>query len=130
VRTILLSTLGALIFLGPDAADAQVISGFASIPWGASRAEIEAEWGTPARVDEEGTLILLRYAAPDLTWPETIRGWQMVFGVRNDRLRRSPPLLNRGRGQACAMRPACHSERFTGQRRRSLSALATASDLE
>jgi hypothetical protein len=86
MRKILLSTLMALIFLRPGAADAQVISGFASIPWGASRAEIEAEWGTPARVDEEGTLILLRYAAPDLAWPETIRGWQMVFGVRNDRL--------------------------------------------
>jgi hypothetical protein len=86
MRKILLSTLVALTFLAPAPANSQVISGFASIPWGSDRAAIEEEWGTPARVDEEGTLTLLRYPAPDLAWPETIRGWQMIFGVRNDRL--------------------------------------------
>ncbi len=86
MRKILLSTFVTVAIMMPGRADAQVISGFASIPWGASRAEIEEEWGTPARVDEQGTLYSLRYPAPDLAWPETIRGWQMIFGVRNDRL--------------------------------------------
>ncbi|MCL7977119.1 MAG: hypothetical protein M8863_07405 [marine benthic group bacterium] len=86
MRKILLSTLMILSFLTPPGAHAQAIAGFASIPWGASRADIEEEWGPPARVDELETLSMLRYPAPDLAWPETIRGWQMAFGVRNDRL--------------------------------------------
>jgi hypothetical protein len=76
----------AALALPPSDLEAQVIKGFASVPWGASRAEIESEWGRPTRVDEEGTLVTLRYAAQDFAGPKPIRGWSMMFGLRDDRL--------------------------------------------
>jgi len=63
---------------------AQAISGFASVPWGASQDDIEAAWGRPSRVAEDGSFKSMRYYAQDFAGPKPIRGWNMIFGFRND----------------------------------------------
>ena len=65
---------------------AQAIVGFASVPWGATQADIEEAWGRPTRVVDDGSLTLLRYDAQDFAGPKPIRGWNMFFGIRNDQL--------------------------------------------
>jgi hypothetical protein len=86
MRRISLCFLVAAIIVPPSVVEAQAITGFASVPWGASRDEVEAEWGRPTRVDEEGSLVTLRYAAQDFAGPKPIRGWSMMFGLRDDQL--------------------------------------------
>jgi len=86
MRRFLVCTVLAAALVPPPSLQAQSINGFASVPWGASRAEIESAWGRPTRVDEAGTLATLRYAAQDFAGPKPIRGWSMMFGVRDDRL--------------------------------------------
>ena len=77
-----------LLFLSLPAPQlrAQAIAGFASVPWGASQADIEEAWGRPSRVADDGTYTSLRYYAQDFAGPKPIRGWNMIFGIRNDRL--------------------------------------------
>ena len=65
---------------------AQAIVGFASVPWGASQADIEEAWDRPSRVAEDGTYTSLRYYAQDFAGPKPIRGWSMIFGMRNNSL--------------------------------------------
>jgi len=81
-------TVLLLVLLGSPApyASAQAIAGFASVPWGASQADIEEAWGRPSRVAEDGSFTSLRYYAQDFAGPKPIRGWNMVFGLRDGRL--------------------------------------------
>ena len=75
-----------LVTVAPSPVFGQAISGFASVPWGASRADVEAEWGRPTHVEEEGSVTTLRYSAQDFAGPKPIRGWSMTFRIRDDQL--------------------------------------------
>jgi hypothetical protein len=76
----------SFLLLPAPQARAQAIVGFASVPWGASRADIEEAWGRPSRAAGEGSYTTLRYYAQDFAGPKPIRGWNMIFGMRNDRM--------------------------------------------
>ncbi len=88
MRTVCLTLLLAILTLGvtPSGLNGQAIDGFASVPWGASRAEIEEAWGRPTRVDEDGSVLTFRYGAQNFAGPQPIRGWNMLFNLRGDRL--------------------------------------------
>ena len=89
-----------LISLPTPQLQAQVISGFASVPWGASQADIEEAWGRPSRVAQDGSFKSMRYYAQDFAGPKPIRGWNMIFGFRNDVRRTVHARTDRGRGAA------------------------------